>query len=65
MSHEDDELSVANRVESSEEGLEESLVSIGVVDGHFASGSELSTIRAVVGNVEVVAEATKPVVCIE
>lgn len=51
VSHENNELPVANGVETGEEGAEKSRVSVGVVDGDLSSSGELFLVRAVVGNV--------------
>lgn len=51
VSHEDDELPVTNGIQTSEEGAEESRVTIGIVHGNLSGDSELSSVRTLVRDV--------------
>lgn len=64
VSHENDELSVADGIQACKESAEESRVSIGIVHRDLSGDSELSAIRALVRNIQVVTEASKPVICV-
>lgn len=51
VSHKDDELSVTNGIQASEEGAEKSRVPIGVIHRNLSGDSELTSIGALVGDI--------------